>query len=149
MTDPFRPLSEDEIRERIAIVRAAKAAKGYHGNLTRRELTKLLGPSLESSLETLYGTRRNMAHSKCNNFGVIGVRKIGDDLPFEAHATRGKIVRRKKCKTWQEAVTLRNQWVAELWPGCPEAVCDWGAARERWGRDEYRIGSIAGGSGSA
>ena len=146
MSDPFRPLSEDEIKERIAIVRAAKASKGYHGNLTRRELTKLLGPSLESCLETLYGTRRNMAHSKCDNFGVIGVRKIGDDMPFEAYASRGKIVYRKKCKTWHEAVTLRNQWVAQLWPGCPEAVCDWDAAKERWGRNGNDAGKATGNS---
>ena len=141
MSDPFRPLSESEIEERIAIVRAAKTAKGFHGDLTRRELTKLLGPSLEASLETLYGTRRNMAHSKCDNFGVIGVRKNGlECLPYEAYASRGKTVYRKRCKTWQEAVTLRNQWVAELWPGCPEAVCDWDAARERWGRDDETNG---------
>lgn len=135
MTDPFRPLSEQEIRERIAIVRAAKAAKGHHGKLTRRELTSLLGASVESALEKLSGQRRIMAHAKCDNFGVIGVRKISGPLPFEAYATRGKIVRRKKCKTWQEAVVLRNEWVGELWPGCPEAVCDWDAAKERWGKN--------------
>lgn len=134
MKDPFRPLTEKEIEERIAIVRAAKIAKGYHCNLTRQELTKLLGPSLESCLESLYGARRNMAHSKCDNFGVIGVRKIGGDTPFEAYASRGKIQRRKRYKTWQEAVRLRNEWVSELWPGCPEALCDWNAARERWGK---------------
>lgn len=134
MKDPFRPLTEKEIEERIAIVRAAKAAKGHHSNLTRRELTKLLGPSVESSLESLYGQRRIMAHAKCDNFGIIGVRKIGGNLPYEAYLTRGKIVRRKKCKTWQEAVVLRNEWCNELWPGCPEAYCDWDAAMERWGK---------------
>lgn len=140
MTNPFRPLSEDEIRERIELVRAAKAAKGYHGNLTRHELTKLIGPSVESSIEKLFGQRRIMARVKCDNFGVIGVRRTGGDIPFEAYASRGRTSYRRMFRTWQEAVNQRNAWVEELWPGCPEAVCDWDAARERWGTNDEANG---------
>lgn len=134
MRDPFRPLSEREIRERIEIVRAAKAAKGFHGNLTRAELTRLLGPSIESSLEGLYGQRRNMAHVKCDNFGIIGVRKLAGNLPYVAYAHKGRTNYKGRFRSWREAVKARNEWASKLWPGCPEALCDWNAAKERWGR---------------
>lgn len=140
MNDPFRPLSHDEIRDRIEIVRAAKRAKGLHGNLTRVELTRLLGPSVESSIDKLSGQRRVMAHVKTDNFGVIGVRKVQGSLPFYAYAKRGDKSYRKRFKSWKEAVAQRNAWAEELWPGCPEALCDWDAAREKWGRRKRKSG---------
>jgi len=47
----LRPLTDKEVEDRTAIVRAAKTAKGYTCRLTPSQLTLLLGPSLEDMLD--------------------------------------------------------------------------------------------------
>lgn len=130
----FRPLSDKEIRERIALVREAKRLKGYRQQLTARELDRILGPSVEDVLGSLSSTRRNMARIKIDNFGLIGVTKIDNKPTFKAHANSRGRTRSKEFSSYVDAVNQRNEWARELWPGIPEALCDMDAAKRKWGR---------------
>ena len=130
----FRPLSDKEIRERIALVREAKRLKGYRQQLTARELDRILGPSVDDVLGSLSSTRRNMARVKIDNFGVIGVTKIDNKPTFKAHANSRGRTRSRDFSSYVDAVNQRNEWAEEFWPGFPEAKCDMGAALEKWGK---------------
>lgn len=132
--DFFRSMADDEIQARIALVREAKRRKGYRQQLTKRELDRILGPSVEEVLGKMSGQRRNMARVKIDNFGIIGVSKIDKRPTFKAHAHKGHMARSRNFGTYQEAVEQRNAWAAELWPGIPEALCDMDAAELKWGR---------------
>lgn len=135
----LRPPTEHELKQRVALVRDAKRAKGCNAYLTVAELNDLLGPGVETILKALPGFRRSVALAKLANFGVIGVLYKSKDPRFRARInTPDKKQIYKDFHTVAEAVEQRNAWAEEHYPGCDEFKCDMAAALRRYKKRERK-----------
>lgn len=89
------PMTGLDIEERIAIVRAAKKAKGFKCRLTPGELTLLLGPSLEDMLDQFIDDNPEARHKWAEE--LFPGRQVSQyDLDQAVRRWRSRMGRRKR-----------------------------------------------------